>query len=57
LERARASTVLAAEARWLGAVALARAGRGPEADAVLVAMCADDPPNRDRACAAAAVTP
>jgi hypothetical protein len=57
LERARASTVLAAEARWLGAVALARAGRGPEADAALAAMCADDPTNRARACAAAAVKP
>ncbi len=57
LERARASTVLAAEARWLRAVALARAGRGPEADAALAAMCADDPTNRDRACAAAAVKP
>ncbi len=44
LERARASTVLAAEARWLGAVALERAGRGPEADAALAAMCADIPP-------------
>lgn len=55
LERARASTVLAAEARWLTAVALERAGRGPEADAALAAMCADDPTKRDRACAAAAV--
>ncbi|MCC6990939.1 MAG: hypothetical protein IT181_18170 [Acidobacteria bacterium] len=54
LERARASTVLAAEARWLTAIALERAGRGGEADAALSAMCANDPPNRDRACAATA---
>jgi len=55
LERARASTVLAVEARWLGAVALERTGRGPEADAALTAMCDSDADNRDRACAAAAV--
>ncbi len=57
LERARQSTVLAAEARWLGAVALERAGRGPDADAALIAMCASDADNRARACAAAPVTP
>ncbi len=58
LDRARQSTVLAAEARWLGVVALERAGRGPEADAALIAMCAsDDPDNRERACAVAPVTP
>lgn len=57
LERARASTVLAVEARWLGVVALERAGRRLEADAALAAMCRDDPANRERACAAAAVKP
>jgi hypothetical protein len=57
LERGRASTVLVAEARWLHAVALERAGRGPEADQALSAMCAADSPNRDRACAAAGVKP
>jgi hypothetical protein len=57
LERARDSTVLAAEARWLGAVALERAGRGPDADAALTAMCASDPDNRARACAAGPVAP
>lgn len=57
LERGRASTVLEAEARWLHAVALERAGRGPEADQALSAMCAGDSPNRDRACAAAEVKP
>ncbi len=55
LERARASTVVAAEARWLEAIALERAGRGADADAALTAMCASDAGNRARACAAAAV--
>ena len=57
LDRARASTVLAADARWLGVVALERAGRALEADAALAAMCRDDPANRERACAVAAVKP
>lgn len=57
LERARASTVLAVEARWLGVVAFERAGRRLEADAALAAMCRDDSANRERACAAAAVKP
>ncbi len=56
LERARASTVVAAEARWLEAIALERAGRGADADAALTAICASDAGNRARACAAAAVT-
>ena len=56
LRRARASEVVGDEARWLEAVALARAGRLDDAAPVLRALCETSGPMRGRACEAAAAT-
>jgi hypothetical protein len=51
LRRARSSEVVGAEARWLQAVALQRAGRESEARAELQAICAEAGDYQARACA------
>ena len=52
LRRARASEVVGDDARWLEAVALARAQRADEAATALQAMCGSRGSHRARACEA-----
>ncbi len=51
LRRARGSSVVGDDARWLQAVALQRAGRESEARAAVQALCSEAGPYRERACA------
>ncbi len=50
LRRARTSTVVGDEARWLEAVALERAGRTSDANDALQKLCNTPGPNQKRAC-------
>ena len=52
LRQARGSTVVSPDARWYEAVALERAGRREEADALLRELCASSNPFQTRACTA-----
>jgi TolA-binding protein len=54
LRRARSSTVVGDDARWLEAVALQQSGRESEALAALKALCSEAGSYRERACAVSA---